>query len=53
MDKHSPHYLRSNFSYAFHGNDKSTTYVRELKVDGNDPTDVRVAAEWIRGKVMP
>lgn len=53
MDKNSGHYLRSNYRVDILGDDRSTTYERELKVKGDDPTDVRVAAEWIRGRVMP
>ncbi len=53
MDKGSGHYLRSTYSIEMSGDNNGTTYERDLKVSGNNPTDVRVAAEWIRGKVMP
>ena len=53
MDRHSGHYLRSDFNTKMYGDGNSTTYERNLEVRGENPTDVRITAEWIRSRVMP
>lgn len=52
VDKRSPYYLKSEFEESYTGTENSTTYERELKVDGT--TDqVRFGAPCIKAKLMP
>jgi hypothetical protein len=53
MKKNSPDYMKSSFESAFYGNDNYTTFERELKIEGKNEKEIRAAAPWIKGEVMP
>ncbi len=53
MDKKSYDYVKSSYREELYGDEKSTTYERELKVNGKDPSRVGVTAQWVKNKVMP
>lgn len=53
LKKNSSDYMKSSFESALYGNDSYTTLERELKIDGRNREEVRAAAPWIRGDVMP
>lgn len=53
IDKRSVNYVKSSYREELYGDEKSTTYERELKVSGKDPSRVGVTGQWIKNKVMP
>jgi len=53
VDKSSPYYLKSSYEDRFYGDEKSTTYERKLRVEGNEKDFVKDAAGDIKARVMP
>ncbi len=45
VDKNSPDYLKSELKTKCYGNESSTTYEKELKLEGNDAGVVE-SASW-------
>ena len=53
VNKNSPYYMKSSYEQKLYGNENYTTFEREFKIDGKDKEEVRAAAPWIKGDVMP
>jgi hypothetical protein len=53
MDKKSPYYMKSSYESNFYGDKNSIELVREFKIDGKDRDEVKAAAPWVKGDVMP
>jgi len=53
LNKNSPTYMKSSYERKLYGDENYTTLEREFKIEGKDREEVRAAAPWVKGDVMP